>query len=225
MILPLDAPISPSPDDARQWLARELSRAEYARYSSLIEAWLRRKFNELLGKGVDKVPEGAPNLFTAVFVGLLVLALVWVIMRIRVSPLEKEERRSASVMVDPALSGDDYRRLAREQLQRGETNAALMSAFRAIVADLDRRTVLGDRPGRTAQEVALAISKVFPGQAEGVHQSANWFDEAAYDNRRTGAPGQVEAVLSLGDEIGRTRPQFSDALPSGPPPDATGMRP
>jgi hypothetical protein len=136
------------------------------------------------------------------------VVLVW-----RARP-EARRRRAAAVssaLVDSTLTADDYRRLAGEFLSRGELDQAVIHAFRAIVADMVRRTVLGRRPGDTAQEVAATVGRVFPDHSSATHRAADLFDQAAYRHREglvtTITAADVGSVQALDESLRSARPR------------------
>ncbi|WP_022910120.1 DUF4129 domain-containing protein [Aestuariimicrobium kwangyangense] len=214
-MLPLQAPVRPSPDEARRWLAEELAHRGYERPISWLERWL----NDLLRRLLDQSLPSPDTQGVSVVVALLVVAVLALVVVLvwRARPEARRRRATAasSALVDSTLSADDYRRLAAEFLARGEVDQALIHAFRAIVADMVRRTVLGRRPGDTAQEVAAAVARVFPAHGQGVHRAADLFDQAAYRHREglasTITPADVGSVQALDEGLGSARPQHHTA--------------
>lgn len=219
-MLLLDLPLVPSPDEARRKLLAELARPEYGGAQTLLNQWIDRLLGELLDRTPGQLPTGP-----AVAIGLgIVLALIWLVGRTRFN--QDQKRRERSALVDPKLTPADYRGLAEQALAASRFDEATVAAFRAIVSDLDRRAVLGDRPGRTAHEAATAMSSAFPAQAEAFRLGADWFDLAAYGidqgGRQRTTAAQARTLLDLGTELAGTRPVFRDASDEVRAPTPTG---
>lgn len=212
----LDIPITPSPDEARRKLVAELSKPEYGSGQTLLDQLIRR-----LLEALDRnAPGGAPTGVVIVIGLVLVVGVIWLISRTQFAS-KGDARGARSELVDPLLSPADYRRLAEQAINAQRFDEATVAAFRAIVSDLDRRAVLGDRPGRTAHEAATAMASAFPAQAEAFRFGADWFDLAAYGidqggHQRTTA-SQAQTLLDLGTEIAATRPDFSQPTPAAAP--------
>ena len=183
----LEVPLRPTPDEARRWLAQELAGRGYDRPVSWLERWIRDFLRRLTEQAM---PDQLPNP-TSVPVILLVVAvvglLVHLIWRMRPEARRRREAAGTSALVDATLSAEDYRTRTATLLAARDFDQALICAYRAIVADMIRRTVLGRRPGDTAQEVARTIGLVFPDQFHDIHRAADLFDGAAY-RQRTDAP-------------------------------------
>ncbi|MGJ6979133.1 DUF4129 domain-containing protein [Aestuariimicrobium soli] len=217
----LEIPLRPSPDEARRWLADELGRSGYQRPVSWLERWLRDLWRRILDASVpDRLPS-PNNVFVTVIVVAVLAGVVWFVWRSR--PEARRSRREAggSALVDATLSAADYRSRTTALLGSGEYDQALISAYRAIVADMVRRTVLGRRPGDTAQEVALRVSEVFGDHAQAMHRAADLFDRAAYRERVAEGLAQasvppttaadVAFVQQLDDQLQAARPQHRTA--------------
>lgn len=209
----LDLPLVPTPFDARRKLAEELTKREYGVGNTLLQQWWDAIWADFNLEGVSSTPGSWVGALIGTALVAVVIAMVLRTQRNRISG----RGRRSSELVDPTVSPADYRRLAEQALAVGQFDQATVAAFRAIVSDLDRRTVLGDQPGRTAHEAATAMSGSFPQQAEAFRFGADWFDLAAYGidhgegQRTTGS--QARALLDLGTEIAGTRPTFNTANP------------
>lgn len=196
-----EAPLDPSPDEARSLLRRELLQPDYHR-EDLLERLL-----SWLGGLVDRAlaaASGAPPLqtFVAMVLALaLVLALVWLASRARRSA---PGPRPPAVLTGERLGADELRSRAVASLEAGLPAPALLDAFRALAVRQVERGLLEDRPGATAHEVALVLATENPHLRVRVEESARLFDAVMYGDRPATAE-QATAVLALDDEMAARR--------------------
>ena len=171
-------PVTPGADEARSWLEHELLDPVYHSSRSLLQRvldWLRQQF--------DGAPRfGAPSLVVAsVVVGvLLVVAALafWVAGPVRRS---RRVRTAGAVRAgDDRRTADQLRAAADEAAAQGRWTLAVAERFRAIVRDLEQRTVLDDRPGRTADEAVAAAAARLPDLGADLRRAARRFDDVVY---------------------------------------------
>jgi len=195
---PRDPPLTPSPDEARSRLRRELLRPEYNE-QNLVQrflSWAERQ----LGKGLDAAAD-APPLSTlaamVILVGLVGL-LGWLLSRARRTARTGDEDRA--VLTGEVISADDLRARAEAALAEGRHEDAVIDGFRAVAARQVERGRLVDAPGATAHEVAVALGREFPHLRERVHGGGALFDAVLYGDRPATA-AQAESVITLDDEL------------------------
>lgn len=209
MRTPLEAPpLDPSSAEARNWLVEELSKPAYRTEPTSVERfwdWLTR----LLGG--SEVASGPP----AWVVPVVVLALLGVLALILVRTLRGSARApgagTGTVLEEKGVSAAAYRARAEQAGQRGDWDRALLDGFRAISAASVERTLVGDAPGRTAHEVALALAPVFPSYAGQLRSAADAFDAVRY-GRRPARPEAARAVLGLDADLARSRPVLPEPI-------------
>jgi hypothetical protein len=80
--------------------------------------------------------------------------------------------------------------------------------FRALVRSAEDRTVLDPQPGRTADEVVLALSVPFPSEAARLDQAARTFDAVRYGNWTAGS-FDYEAIATLDQHLKASKPAKS----------------
>jgi hypothetical protein len=214
----LPAAIRPDPEQARSWVERELSRPEYQR--SLRErflAWLDHLLSSL-----STVSLNASPLSTAVVVllvvGLLVLVLV-VAARLRREP--GAPRTDGGVLSDRGTSPDEHRASAIAALEAGDVDLALVEAFRTVASRALRRGLLDDRPGLTADELAVDLGPAFPAHADALTRAAMLFDLVFYGDQPAD-PADARAVLDLDEALRAARPAQRSS--SEPQPTAAAPR-
>lgn len=195
---PRDPPLTPTPDDARSALRRELLRPEYNDQNLL------QRFLDWVGRQVDKgvdAASGAPPLSTLAFmlilVGLVGL-IVWLASRARRTARTREE--GGAVLTDEVVTADELRARAEAALSAGRHEDAVVDGFRAVATRQVERGRLANAPGATAHEVAVALGTEFPHLRDRVVGGGALFDAVLYgDHPATAA--QAAAVIALDDEL------------------------
>lgn len=205
-------PVDPDRDQARQWLQSELDRPGYSverSFVSRVWEWITGHLPSL------DLPGTLPPWAAWAALALILLAGLAVI-----TFVSRDRWRRASLSLQPAtgavleeegLRATDYRARAVAALLAGQPGAALVDAYRALTASSIERSLLDDRPGRTAHEVAVDLSSVFPDAALDLARAAEHFDEVRY-GAHDASREQASAVLALEEQISRSRPAFG-ALP------------
>lgn len=175
----LDAPpLTPDPGTARRWLGGELARPTYAdrqTWTEIVKDWLNRHV-----PGAGSVPGGTPVavILLLLLVVLLAVVVVRAVPRWRSGPTRRSGR--TAVLGGTVLSAEEHRRRARAALEAGDHTTAVQESFRAITRGLQERTVLPERDGLTATEVAAAAAVALPSLADGLHRAAGLFNATTY---------------------------------------------
>ncbi|MFG1906168.1 DUF4129 domain-containing protein [Kribbella sp. NPDC048928] len=203
ILFPLEPPVDVGRDQAAQEAAKELSKSAYRDSSSLLAKaigkvldWIR----DLLGSVSGSSPNGHAGL--AMLIGLLLLIVVVVLWRAGVLRTSRKGKSQAVFDTARPQSAAEYRALAEREAASGEFALAVRSRFRACVAELTERTVLDERPGRTAYEVVADASRTAPVLRDTLQPAALVFTEVVYGNR-PGTPERYAAVVAA-DDAART---------------------
>jgi cbb3-type cytochrome oxidase subunit 3 len=192
---PAEAPLDPSPGEARSWLQRELLDPEYHQ-QNIVErliTWLERQ----IGGGLATA--GLLSTAVAILIFLLLLgALAWLLSRV-------QRTRGARTATGPVLSHEvvtaaELRARAEAALADGRPEAALVDGFRALAVRQVERGRLDDSPGATAHEVALVLATEYPQHGARVGDNALLFDLVLYGDRPA-TTEQATGVLILDDEL------------------------
>jgi hypothetical protein len=197
MMLP-DPPLSPTPDEARSLLRRELLNPDYHRQNLLqrLIDWLKAQLEKGVGAALDVPPL---QTFAAMALAvLLVGALVWLARRARFSA--RSQRDDQAVLTDEVITASELRARADAALADGRFREALLDGFRALAARQVERGRLDDTPGATAHEVAGVLAREFPEQRARVNGAAGLFDSVLYGDHAA-TREQALDVLSLDDDL------------------------
>ncbi|MDN7120420.1 DUF4129 domain-containing protein [Nocardioides sp. ChNu-153] len=196
-----DPPLDPAPGEARDALRRELLRPEY-NDSDLVQRIVDR-LRRWLDDGVSTTAESPPlQTFATLLVAvLLVLALAWLLTRLRGSA---RVRRAGAVLGERGVGAAELRARAEAALAAGRHEDAVLDAFRALAVRAVERGRIADVPGATAGEVARALVDASPDRAAGVPAAARLFDDVLYGDRPATAD-QARSVLALDDTLAGAR--------------------
>lgn len=217
--LPFDVPVTPSPEQAHQWAVDELSKDVYNQRESLWEMftrWLSERFNSLQGIGSND-----SRLITIVVVAVLIAVVIAILFAVRragrLSSAVGSRRGSTEVLLDDARSAADMRSAAQVAAASGNFSLAVVERFRAIARSLEDRTILEERPGRTAREVCFDATPRLPQFADDLRWAADLFDVVCYSEADADR-NQYERMVLLDDAIAAARPvpraQASETTPT-----------
>ena len=208
-------PVSPDRDTARRWALDELAGREYAQaqpsWTQQALEWLWRQIVDAL----SRVPgNGSPWLAALVTIAVLVtiVLVVWLVTgSIRRS---STRQREGDVFGGTVRSAAEHRGLARAAAAENDWRVAIQEMFRATARSLEERTLLDNRPGRTALEVAREAGMELPDAAAPLAEAAAVFDDVTY-GERPGTPEHFDAVAATDALVSRTRPVLLSAA-AGP---------
>ena len=211
----LDVPVDIDRDAAREAAHRELSRQVYDEaqppLAIRIIRWIVRWFTELL----DRVAAATPGGWYGVVLLLGVLAVVgYAVMRrtgmVRGTAVRGDEYPLFGLATRSAA---EHRRVADAAATTGDWDTAVLERFRAVIRTLEERGLIEDRPGRTADEAAMAGGAVLPTSADALARSARTFDSIAYGGRPA-TPEQNEQLRSLDAAVSTARPFAGRGVPA-----------
>jgi len=196
---PADAPLDPSPDQARSWVQRELLDPEYHQQNVVerLIAWFERH----IGGGLANAGPLATAAAMLVFLVLLGV-LAWLLSRIQRN--RRARTATGPVLAHEVVTAAELRARAEAALADGRPEEALVDGFRALAVRQVERGRLDDSPGATAHEVALLLATEFPQHGAAVGDNALLFDLVLYGDRPA-TPEQATGVLILDDELAGAR--------------------
>ena len=197
------------PDEARERILEELAKDEYDDSPGFV-AWLLGAIEDWLARMVDGIDGSSATQTVIAVVLALVLAAVVVLVLRRTGLLRRSPALAVDAALDaePVLSGEELRGAARDAIDAGRTDDGTVLALRALVRDLEERTLLDVATGMTAHEAATRAALTFPDLRGRLQRGADAFDTAAYSVRSVGGK-PAEDMLRLAEYIAETSPDLS----------------
>jgi hypothetical protein len=162
-------------DRARHWVGREVSRA------------------------IDSALTGHLGLVGGAVLVLIVALIAWLVVRgIR-------DARGAGTVRGPAVAAirrppADWLAEAASCEARGEWRASLRARYRALVAELARRGLVDEIPGRTTGEYRAEVAANLPGAAGAFGGATELFELAVYGHGDAG-PKESSELRTLAERV------------------------
>ncbi|WP_370524156.1 DUF4129 domain-containing protein [Cellulomonas sp. APG4] len=203
--VPVEVPVQPDAETARQWVREELSDPIYHESESLLDrlvTWVLEQLDRLgqAASGVDV------RTALVVIVGLVVVGVV--IALVVTGPVRRARaarRTSRSVFTDDVRTTAQLRASADALAAQGLWSEAVLDRFRAILRSLEDRALLDDRPGRTAHEAADEAAARLPDVAADLVRAGRLFDDVCYGELQAG-PDDDAWLRELDQRATATRP-------------------
>ena len=211
-----EPPVLPGAEEARRWAAEELAKPEYREAAPSWLDTLWRNFLDWLqsldGSRGDAAP--VPSVIIAIVIAAIIAASI-ILARPR---LNARTRQAKDVFEqETSLAAADYRARAEAAAAAGKWGDAVVDRFRAVVRTAEHRNVLDPQPGRTADEVARALSVQFSAEAGPLQWAAATFDGIRYGNRSAGS-GQYQDMVGLDTRLEAMKPASSASTSTVPLP-------
>ena len=198
-------PVDPDADTARRWARDELSKAIYHQRPSLLQMlwrWLQDQWQQMQGHlgQLDTRTASIAVVGLLLAGGLIALAVAGPVRRARVT-----RRPSVVVFGDDTRTARQLREAAEALAAQGLWSQAVLERFRALLRGLEERTVLDERPGRTAHEAAHEAGLRLAGHASDLDQAGRLFDDVCYGDAEADRSG-FQWLAELDGTVARTRP-------------------
>jgi len=207
IVLPVDVPVDPDVEQAKDWLIQELSGPQYQAARPTLFDLIAQAFWDWLSSLQIGTVQGPPAFGLGI---ILVLVVGAIVVAFLVFGVPKLNRRSS---VTGALFGEDderdsaaMRRDAEAAAARSDWSTAIAEMFRAVARGLAERGVLSTTPGTTASGFASRATEALPTLGDGFAASARAFDDVRYLGR-DGTREQYEQVSSLEADVRRAKAQ------------------
>ena len=220
----MGAPIEIGRDEARRRAEEELAKAKYQGMPDWLADILQRLqdlVDGLLNPEVNPGGAGSGWVFAAILFVILI-ALVLVVWKVGL-PRWRPTVADAEVETDQEVEPDQYRTAAERAAAQQDWTGAIRERFRALVRELEQRTILDPRPGRTALEAAGRAARVLPDVEPELHTAALGFNDVMYGQiiadraRYEIMVGADSAVLAAARRFRHDRAAASDAPAGGVP--------
>lgn len=217
----MGAPIEIGSDEARRRAEEELAKAKYQDMPDWLADLLQR-LQDLL-EGLARGPAGPSGLGGSNWVLLIVVvvilaALVVIVWKVGL-PRWRPKTVDAEVETDPDVEPADYRAAAERAAAAQDWTEAIRHRFRALVRELEHRTILEPRPGRTALEAAGRAAAMMPSVEPDLHRAALGFNDVMYGQIRADRD-RYQAMVAAEESVLAAARQYRHTDPS--PPERSG---
>lgn len=205
----MGAPIEIDGDEARRRAEEELAKAKYHGVPDWISDIFRR-ISDLFDKALSPSlggTGGGGNWVFLVVVLVVVAALVLIAWRVGL-PRWRRRIPDAEVGLDEEQDAEEYRSAADLAAAAGDWTSAIRERFRALVRELEHRTIIDPRPGRTALEAAGVAARLMPAVHDQLRTAAGLFNDVMYGSVTADESGyrrMVAADTAVRDEASRFR--------------------
>jgi hypothetical protein len=202
--LRLEPPVDPDAETAQRWAADELARPEYHRGPNLLQRlfdWVSDQIDRLQN---TSLMVGPVPLLIIVAIIVAVVAVSFVV----AGPVRRSQAVGRAVggpVLDDTRTAEQIRTAAQAAAADGHLALATAEWFRALVRGLEERTLLDERPGRTADEAATAAGARLPELAPELAVAAATFDAVVYGHREVGAEDEAQ-MRALERRVRQVRP-------------------
>lgn len=202
---PLEVPVDVERLEAQRRALAELAKAKYGGAPEFVQRtfdwlveWLTRIDMWLAGLGGVPGTGVSPGFLIAV--GLLLAAIIVVVWRVGLPKWRRRRKGTPDLELNRTLQADDYRARAEAAAAAGDWRSALCDRFRAVVRELEVRTVLDVRPARTAWEAARSAVRLLPDRQADLYAGADLFSAVSYGDR-TADPDTYGAMVGIDERV------------------------
>ena len=221
-----DIPILIDRDEARRRAEAELAKAKYGgtptavtRALDLIQRFVEWLLSVLGRLDPGQQSDAGVNRGFLLAVVLLLAAIALVVWRVGL-PRWRKRTEAGAVETDPTVEALDYRARSEAEAAAGQWRDAVRDRFRALVRELETRTILDVRPARTALEAAVGAGRHLPDLTGPLLGGADEFnavvfgDRAADENAYRRMVELDEAVTAAADRVDLAADATSTAVHS-----------
>ncbi len=204
LALLLEPPVDPDAETARRWAADELARPEYHRGPNLLQRlldWVAEQIDRLQNASIMVGP-GPLLIIVAIIVAVVAVSFAVA------GPVRRSQAVRHAVggpLLDDTRTAEQIRAAAQAAAAAGHLALATAEWFRALVAGMEERALLDERPGRTADEAASAAGARLPALAGELASAAATFDAVVYGHREVGAADEAR-MRALERRVRQVRP-------------------
>jgi hypothetical protein len=199
-----EVPVELGRDEAARLAEEELAKQIYREAGpGVVERFIGWVLDQA-GRLLDDVAGASPGGYAGLVLVLLLAVVAVVAVRLKVGPLGRSAAGEEALFTGRARGSAEHRAAAERHAAAGEWAEAVRERLRAVVRSLEERTVLDERPGRTADEAAAEAGLALPSCATDLRAAARLFDDIWYGGRPAGAEAYA-AMHALDDKARGTR--------------------
>jgi len=179
------------PDAARRAAHAILAQRQFTPpYVSPIDR-LRHWLGQQLARALDAALSGHYTVLGVILLTGIAALVVWLIVR-AVRATRTDPRVDAIVFGDLRLPPAHWLAEAAACERRGDYRGALRARYRALVAELARRGLVEEIPGRTAGEYRRELANALPAAASAFGGATDLFERVVYGHAGAGADESAE---------------------------------
>jgi predicted lipid-binding transport protein (Tim44 family) len=200
-LVPYDLPApSRNPDQIHRVVDEVLQRPEFrpAARPLLDQIW------SWLLKGLAALLSGLGTTTAGSIIGVVVLVAILALLALLATRFARTMSRSpevaAAIAAGPRRDAAEWRAEAEAHEAAGDWRQAVRCRYRALIADLARRGVVDELPGRTSGEYLGEVGRNLPKAAEAFGGATEVFERAWYGRRPTGA-GEAASFRELAGSV------------------------
>lgn len=182
--------------DARQ----ELSKAIYHRNSDPLPVRAVKWFGHLIDRILDATLKHAPAGNVGALALIVVVVVVVALLMWRVGVPRRAAKADTVLIGNSALSAAAHRRLSVQAADRADWLTALIERMRALAGELEERSILVARAGRTATELTREAAVVVPTTHAALYAAGDTFNAVVYGGR-TATAEHLETIANADDAI------------------------
>lgn len=214
----MDAPVVVDSNQAQRMAQRELAKPQYHLHSNTTQPLQLPS----AGASTPASPPQPHHSSSAGHAGLIVLVILAAVVLVVVVVLvlrwlgrprtEKEakqktekQKTSGTAAAEVLFGAARHRRNAELAADAGAWAEAIRERFRAVIATLDERGLLPERPERTADEAARDAGALLPAHAGVLSAAARAFDDVEYGEYVGTAEG-YRLISGVDEVVGSAQP-------------------
>ncbi len=187
---------------AQRAAQHELSKAIYHRNSDpLVVRAVRaagRAIDHVLSSALSHSPTGAAGaLSIVVLIAIVVALIIW-----RVGVPQRAAKVGALLTAGTTMSAAEHRLLAEQATAAGDLKTAVIERMRAVARELEERSVVDARAGRTASELAREAGRAMPSAAPALTAATELFNAIVYGDAVATAD-DMTVVVAADDAVRR----------------------
>jgi hypothetical protein len=188
---------------AQRAARHDLTKSIYHRNAEPWPVRLVRAAGRLVDHALNKALSAAPNGAGGGIALVLVIAVVAIVVFWRVGPPRRVAKVGAVLPAGQSVSAAEHRSLAEAATGRGDLHTAVIETMRAVACELEERSVLPPRPGRTATELAHEAGHAVPTVSGELSRAAATFNDVAYGGAEA-TRAALETMSAADDAVRRS---------------------